>query len=101
MPKKIAPEVKEKAMELYLRGDLTAKEISEELQRVFKADVKVPTIYAWSREAKWNDKQIEAEEALQTNQVAERELAKSLNDVYGPGSLDPETGVFTPTDAAE
>ena len=48
-----------------------------------------------------NDKQIEAEEALQTNQVAERELAKSLNDVYGPGSLDPETGVFTPTDAAE
>ena len=29
MPKKIAPEVKEKAMELYLRGDLTAKEISE------------------------------------------------------------------------
>ena len=44
MPKKIAPEVKEKAMELYLRGDLTAKEISEELQRIYKADVKVPTI---------------------------------------------------------
>ena len=60
MPKKIAPEVKERAMELYLQGDLTAKEISEELQRVFKADVKVPTIYAWSREAKWNDKQVEA-----------------------------------------
>ena len=27
MPKKIAPEVREKAMELYLQGDLTAKEM--------------------------------------------------------------------------
>ena len=32
MPKKIAPEVREKAMQLYLQGDLTAKDISEELQ---------------------------------------------------------------------
>ena len=75
MPKKIAPEVKERAMELYLRGDLTAKEISEELQRVFKAEVKVPTIYAWSREAKWNDKQIEAR-TVGMEQVQESESAR-------------------------
>ena len=47
-----------------------------------------------------NDRQIEAEDALHANQDAERDLAKSLNDVYGPGSLDPETGVFTPTEEA-
>ena len=47
-------------MQLYLQGDLTAKDISEELQRIFKVDVKVPTIYAWSRDAKWNEKQVEA-----------------------------------------
>ena len=75
MPKKIAPEVKEKAMELYLQGDLTAKEISEELQRIYKADVKVPTIYAWSREAKWNDKQVEARNAGM-EQVQESESAR-------------------------
>ena len=28
--------------------------------------------------------------------VKEQELAKELNDKYGPGSLNPETGVFTP-----
>ena len=27
----------------------------------------------------------------------EQDLAKDLNDKYGPGSLNPETGVFTPS----
>ena len=75
MPKKIAPEVREKAMELYLQGDLTAKDISEELQRIFKVDVKVPTIYAWSRDSKWNDKQIEAR-AESMERVQESESAR-------------------------
>jgi|10_taG_2_1085330.scaffolds.fasta_scaffold43853_2 chromosome segregation ATPase len=44
------------------------------------------------------DQQLEAEDALQANQESERELARSLNDVYGPGSLDPVSGVFTPTE---
>ena len=47
MTKKIAPEGKEKSMKMNLQGDLTAKEISEELQRIYKADVKVTTINAW------------------------------------------------------
>ena len=29
-------------------------------------------------------------------QEKERELVKSLNEKYGPGNLDPATGVFTP-----
>ena len=30
-------------------------------------------------------------------QETERNLVKELNEKYGPGSLDPQTGVFTPT----
>ena len=32
----------------------------------------------------------------QETQEKEREVAKGLNDKYGSGNLDPETGVFTP-----
>ena len=32
-------------------------------------------------------------------QETERNLVKSLNEKYGPGNLDPATGVFTPAPA--
>ena len=34
----------------------------------------------------------------QETQEKEREVAKALNDKYGSGNLDPQTGVFTPVD---
>ena len=34
-------------------------------------------------------------------QETERNLVKQLNEKYGPGNLDPATGVFTPAPAAE
>ena len=34
-------------------------------------------------------------------QETERKLVQSLNEKYGPGNLDPTTGVFTPTPTAE
>lgn len=33
------------------------------------------------------------------NQQKERELVDSLNKKYGPGTLDPNSGEFTPADA--
>ena len=33
-------------------------------------------------------------------QETERKLVQSLNEKYGPGNLDPATGVFTPAPAA-
>ena len=30
-------------------------------------------------------------------QQKERDLVEQLNEKYGPGTLDPQTGVFTPT----
>ncbi len=48
---------------------------------------------------------IETEDALMSGldelTAKEQELAKELNDKYGPGSLNPETGVFTPSPAQE
>jgi DNA repair exonuclease SbcCD ATPase subunit len=34
-------------------------------------------------------------------QEKEREFVKSLNDKYGPGTLNPETGEFTPAPPVE
>ena len=47
----------------------------------------------------------EADEAVhkayKDNQETERKLVEELNEKYGPGSLNPETGVFTPTPQPE
>ena len=37
------------------------------------------------------------EKEYKTLQQTEQDLVKKLNDKYGPGQLDPSTGVFTPT----
>ena len=43
----------------------------------------------------------EVESEYEGVQQQERDLVKELNDKYGPGSLDPLTGVFTPTPVEE
>jgi len=40
---------------------------------------------------------MEVEQEYQSIQQTERDLVKKLNEKYGPGQLDPATGVFTPT----
>ena len=42
-----------------------------------------------------NNRTSEVEQEYQTVQQEERDLVKTLNDKYGPGQLDPATGVFT------
>jgi len=42
-------------------------------------------------------REVEVETEYQTTQQEERDIVKTLNDKYGPGQLDPATGVFTPT----
>ena len=43
----------------------------------------------------------EVEEEYAGVQQQERDLVVQLNEKYGPGSLNPETGVFTPIPAEE
>lgn len=52
MPKYIPDAVKLEAMKLFLQGNLTAKEIAEQLS-VDGVVVKPPTIYAWAKKEKW------------------------------------------------
>tara|TARA_A100001515_G_C4414433_1_gene158241 strand:+ start:164 stop:466 length:303 start_codon:yes stop_codon:yes gene_type:complete len=47
----------------------------------------------------------DAEVQLETDyiqlQEKEQNIVKELNDKYGPGQLDPQTGVFTPTETVQ
>ena len=47
----------------------------------------------------------EAEVKLEADYISlqenERDIVKQLNEKYGPGSLDPQTGVFTPVEASD
>ena len=40
--------------------------------------------------------EISVEEQYKTAQQSERDFVKDLNTKYGPGTLDPATGTFTP-----
>ena len=43
----------------------------------------------------------EVEQEYEAVQQQERDLVQTFNDKYGPGSLNPETGVFTPAPVEE
>ena len=74
MPKYIPDAVKLKAMELFLRGDLTAKEIAEQLS-VDGVVVKPPTIYAWAKKEKWAEQKSVAI-AEKKQEIAETEAQR-------------------------
>ena len=42
-------------------------------------------------------RQVELESEYEAVQHEERDLVQKLNEKYGPGQLDPQTGVFTPS----
>ena len=43
-----------------------------------------------------DNRQVELESEYESVQQKEREIVEKLNEKYGPGQLDPQTGVFTP-----
>ena len=43
-------------------------------------------------------RQVELESEYEAVQQQERDLVQKLNEKYGPGQLDPQTGVFTPAE---
>ena len=47
------------------------------------------------------NRQVELEGEYEEVQQTERDLVQKLNEKYGPGQLDPQTGVFTPVPPAE
>lgn len=55
MPKTIPIEVRDKALELYLRDDMSAKEIADAVEAEFSTSVKPVTIYSWATKYNWDD----------------------------------------------
>ena len=54
MPKHIPDEIKLKAMELFLKGDKTAKDIAKEVSTE-EHKVAPPTIYMWAKKDRWGE----------------------------------------------
>ena len=66
-------------------------------QKVFDfGNLRVEKMLLIKRQADLEDREVEAEEGWSGVQEQEKELVQKLTDKYGPGQLDPTTGVFTP-----
>ena len=63
--------------------------------------LRVQKILLSQQHAGLEEAEVKLESEYITLQDNERELVKKLNDKYGPGSLDPQTGVFTPVETEE
>ena len=63
--------------------------------------LRVQKILLSQQHAGLEEAEVQLESDYITLQDKERELVKELNDKYGPGSLDPQTGVFTPVETEE
>jgi hypothetical protein len=59
MPKSFSPEVKIRALELYIHDDKSAREIVGQLWEEFDVSVKATTIYMWARENDWDNHKTE------------------------------------------
>ena len=55
MPKRFDEKVKLSAMELYLQGDKSAKDIATVVSKEYKVDVTPSTIYAWAKALEWKE----------------------------------------------
>ena len=66
-------------------------------QKVFDfGNLRVEKMLLIKRQADLEDREVEAEEGWSGVQEQEKELVQKLTDKYGPGQLDPTSGVFTP-----
>ena len=93
-----------------------AKEIKfseEELQSLYElsqcyqniqaafGQMKVKHILAKKQMSSLEEAEVQMESDYSDLQGKERELVQQLNEKYGPGQLDPQTGVFTPAPQPE
>ena len=78
-------------------------ELSQNYQQIQLAfgQFKVQHLLAEQQMDALEEAEVQMESDYSDLQGKERELVKQLNDKYGPGSLDPATGVFTPAPPAE
>ena len=73
-------------------------ELSQGYQNIQAAfgQTKVQHILAEQQLSSLEEAEVQMESDYSDLQEKERELVQQLNEKYGPGQLDPQTGVFTP-----
>ena len=78
-------------------------ELSQGYQNIQSAfgQLRVQKILLEQQKESLEEAEVKMEADYAENQQKERDLVKELNEKYGPGQLDPQSGVFTPVPQAE
>jgi|TARA_R110000803_G_scaffold102888_2_gene170987 hypothetical protein len=72
----------------------------QDIQNAF-GQLKVQKLLLEQQRDGLEEAEVKMEADYSENQQKERDLVKELNEKYGPGQLDPKTGVFTPVPQTE
>ena len=91
----MAKEIKFTEDELKSLSDL--RETYAAVQNDFGA-IKVRKVLLTQQLDSLEEAEVQLETRYTETQKTAQDLVKSLNDKYGPGNLDPQTGVFTPVE---
>ena len=79
------------------------QELSQSYQNIQASfgQLRVQKILAEQQADALEEAEVKMEADYKEMQDNERELVQQLNEKYGPGQLDPQSGVFTPTPQEE
>ena len=91
-------EIKFSEEELKELGDL---QTSYQEKQTLLGQIAVQKILIDQQAEAIDNRQVELEGEYADVQQTERDLVQKLNEKYGPGQLDPQTGVFTPVPPTE
>ena len=94
----MADEIKFTDEELKSLSDLSQS--YQNIQASF-GQIRVQKILAEQQADALEEAEVKMEADYKEMQDTERELVQQLNEKYGPGQLDPQTGVFTPVPQEE
>jgi len=94
----MADEIKFTDEELKSLSDLSQS--YQSIQASF-GQIRVQKILAEQQADALEEAEVKMEADYKEMQETERELVQQLNEKYGPGQLDPQTGVFTPVPQEE
>jgi|TARA_B100001094_G_scaffold97861_1_gene93938 hypothetical protein len=77
----------------------TLSDLSKAYQdiQVLIGQVSVQKLINNQRAEKIEENELQLQSDYATNQEKEREFVQTLNEKYGPGQLNPATGIFVPT----
>ena len=94
----MAKEIKFTEEEIKSLGDLSVN--YQRVQSSF-GQLRVQKILLAQQSDSLEEAEVQLEADYTNLQSEERKIVEQLNKKYGPGTLDPQTGVFTPVESSE